>query len=191
MKKLSVLIALALVLTIGGAYATWTYATGSVQPLDKEFGISMGAKVENDSTAYGTYAVTSTPNFIVEPKDGTYNPQLIVNGASPALVITFTPDQNAPDTIKSSATPTKITISSTIGQYDGKDVITVKTAEVQLVWVKTGDTFTATIDAATFLTYLTLNETFSLDTPLKYTNYSNVLTAGKINVNVAAGNVAP
>ncbi len=185
MKKLSVLIALALVLTIGGAYATWTYATGTIaNATGSVSGIQMTAKVEGG--AMGSLVITSTPQYQVDPIAGTYNPKLIVKDGSPDFVISFTPDDEASNDIKAGI-PVTITLSASgFGAFDEQTVLTVNTASISVAadeWEGTG-TLTYTITAANFANYLTLAEV-NIDTPNKYDTYNTAISAGTINIVVS------
>lgn len=200
MKKLSVLIALALVLTIGGAYATWTYLTGEMVAVDEEMAVAMGG-LEELNTPYGTYKIDSIPTYIVEPKSATNRVTTLQEtkndegeSTSPDLVITFTPATNAEDTVKNNAIPTVLTIEiddeNPFGTYnDGtsdRTIIAINTASVELNWEKGDDgVFTATITSETFMTYLNLTE-ITLGTVEAYEAYAAALASGKIILTVDA-----
>ena len=96
MKKLSTLIALALIVTIGGVYAAWSYAQGTTASSEITREINM-AQVNTDSNK-GTISVT--PNnfaFLVDDIDAVdYVAALTATGE---LAITFTPATGADATL--------------------------------------------------------------------------------------------
>ena len=94
MKKLSLLIALCMLISIGGVYATWVYSEKSdVADITGAKAITMTEATF--SGTYGTYAVdTSKLTMQVDPKEGTTHvTSLVITGD---LVITFKPNTYAP-----------------------------------------------------------------------------------------------
>lgn len=190
MKKLSVLIALALCLTITGAYAAWSYSMGHITTDPANVTISMDGI--DTSKAMGTIEVVSTPSYVVKPNGNTYNPTLAVADGSDAFVITFKPDEKALADIKAYGPTTQIQFTSTYGVFEEKQIITVKMATDTLDWGTPVDgVFTITISAADFLTkYISCDGTVSIDNPTEYDTYNGVLGAGTISV-VITTNVTP
>ncbi len=187
MKKLSVLIALALVLTIGGAYAAWSYSTGL--PTDKTATgtLTMGTKVEDNSTPYGTYAVSSVPTITVEPASTTdYTTTL--DPSEEVFTVTFTPDADAPDTVKANALATQVVVTVTAaGSYNSNPMIAAATDNrIDLTWSENDDgSFTATVTAAQIANCLDLTENV-LPNPEAYNAYNTALAAVKITLTVTA-----
>ena len=191
MKKLSVLIALALVLTIGGAYATWSFAGGAIQDASTSSTISM--EEIGDAGAIGVYTFNNTLEFKVD-SDGSLNTKLVASGN---LKITFTPAASAPDSYKNGATPSTLTISvaGIENKYldnvllsevtaDGKNVMTIS-SEGEYNWVKEGDVFSVTIPAADIAAALNLTS-INLPNINAYNAYEAVLGNYTINFNVSA-----
>ena len=179
MKKLSVLIALALCLTITGAYATWTYANGAATGTSTTLSIGMGTLVQDGDTAIGSFAITSAPTLTVEPKEDKvdYTTTLVVSGD---LVITFTPSAIAEADIKTNGTPVDVTITVTgNGEYNEK--ILLKTTANNEFEGLSGLTITITeaeIKNALNLTGITLNS------PAAHGDYAAVLNGYKVVVTV-------
>ena len=98
MKKLSLLIALCMLLTIGGVYATWTY-TQNTDVADEAVNMNINLTDVAYSGSYGTYKVdTSSLKLAIEPKaDTTHTTALYIEGN---IVVTFTPNSVAPVEIK-------------------------------------------------------------------------------------------
>ena len=98
MKKLGLLIAMILCVTIGGVYASWTY-TQSTDVADETVNMAMNLTDVKYSGSYGTYTVdASKVSMTIDPKPGTQHiTALTITGD---LVITFTPNSVAPNEIK-------------------------------------------------------------------------------------------
>lgn len=91
MKKLSILIALCLLVTVGGVYATWSYATGTVASAETTPTISLSGL--GTATDKGTIAVTlDGASIVIDQADAAYNPKLVTAGSVKA---TFTPAAGA------------------------------------------------------------------------------------------------
>lgn len=184
MKKLSLLIALCMLLTIGGVYAQWTYTNTSVDNATQNLTAALGDKVIEGK--YGTYAINTTGvTMSIDPKSGTtHNTALTITGN---IVITFTPGQYAPEDVKDNAVSSKYAFSLASGasKYDNQNIFTLNTEDHTISWTKNSDgNFTYTIDAATLATYITLTE-FTLDTTAKYDAYSSALATNIITITVS------
>lgn len=170
MKKLKFLILFALILVVGGVYATWTYAAGTVDPTEDGINVELGEKVE--LTKKGTLAVTSnTLKVSIEPKDGTttYEAQAIVSGE---LTVAFTPSADNVD----KNIVFQFALVDNTGEWakqgeTATDVFTVDTDAHQL----NGGAAAAqvTITAADLAGLITA--TFSLPTAEHYTSFQNYI----------------
>lgn len=187
MKKLSILIALVLCVTIGGVYATWVYSQSD------DVADITGAKAVTMTEAtftgtYGTYHVnTDDLSMVVDPKEGTtHTTALKITGN---LVISFTPNTYAPEEVKTGGVPSTFafSLSNSNWKYDGTDIMTVDTTKYDITWTPDGEGgFTYVISAAELANYIHLTE-FTLDTKVDYDNYDAVLTNGQIVVSVSDG----
>ena len=93
MKKLSLLIAMILCVTIGGVYATWTY-TQNTDVADEAVNVNMNLTDVAYSGSYGTYKVDTTGlSLTIDPKTGTTHTTALY--ATGSIVITFTPNSVA------------------------------------------------------------------------------------------------
>ncbi|MBR1983352.1 MAG: hypothetical protein IKA12_01545 [Clostridia bacterium] len=112
MKKLSMLIAMILCVTIGGVYATWTYAGNDVTDKEYEKVIALSGVATSDPS--GAYEITSNISGIVldQKATGDYTAVLSFgsnNSEAPFLTVTFTPSETlASDEIKANGLPTEI-----------------------------------------------------------------------------------
>ena len=188
MKKLSLLIALCMLLTIGGVYATWTY-TQNTDVADEAVNMTLNLTDVAYSGSYGTYKVDTTGlTLSIDPKAGTTHiTALYVTGN---IIITFTPNSVAPSEIKENGVPTTyaFTLANPNWQYNGQDIVTINhTEKHDIDWQDNGDgTFSYTISAADFMNHISLTE-FELDTKVKYDEYNAVLGTGSIVITVSDG----
>ena len=187
MKKLSILIALVLCVTIGGVYATWVYSqSDDVADITGAKAITMTEATFTGT--YGTYHVDTTGlTMQVDPKEGTtHTTALKISGN---LVISFTPNTYAPVEVKQDgvASTFAFSLSNADWKYEGANIITVDTDRHNITWTPAGDgTFTYTISAADLANYIRLTE-FTLDTKAEYDAYDAVLTNGQIVVSISDG----
>ena len=187
MKKLSILIALILCVTIGGVYATWVYSqSDDVADITGAKAITMTAATFTGT--YGTYHVdTSNLSMVVDPKEGTaHTTALKITGD---LVIGFTPNTYAPETVKAQGVPSTFafSLSNNNWKYNNTNIITVDVNKHDIVWTSDGNgAFTYTISAANLASYIKLTE-FTLDTKTDYDAYDAVLTNGQIIVSISDG----
>ena len=199
MKKLSILIALMLCITIGGVYATWTY-TQTTDVADESVGTAMNLTSVVYAGSYGTYKIDrSTLALTIDPKSGTtHTTSLQVAGE---IVVTFTPATHAPVEIKESGVPTEYSFSLSNdawtfddGHGDGSKAIVAlnpgHNGTHDVVWTPVGDgTFTFTLNAAEISNHLILTE-FVLDTKTLYDEYNTALSKGQIVFGVTDGSTA-
>ena len=96
MKKITAIIMSALILTIGGVYATWTYAQGSVAQSNEYIkGQIKMAEVVTDNAA-GTISIDlSQVSVIIDDEGDDHIADLKVSGT---VRITFTPNKGSSDT---------------------------------------------------------------------------------------------
>lgn len=109
MKKLSLVIAMAVILTIGGVFATWSYSAGDIGDDSVTIG-QLGITSTPGVTEMGTIEITSTGDgystiVLNVANDGSHNTILTTdagnaNKSTGKLKVTFTADKLAPDAIK-------------------------------------------------------------------------------------------
>ena len=190
MKKLSLLIALCMLISIGGVYATWTYLD-KTDVADETVNMAMNLTSVAYSSSYGTYTVdASAVKLTIDPKTGTtHTTALTIEGF---IKITFKPNQYAPESIKNSAVPSTFKFGLTNSEWKFKDqnILTLVHSEAeQITWTKEGDVFTFTLSAADMAEHLRLTE-ITLDTKAEYDAYSVVLGQGQISITVSDGKTA-
>ena len=209
MKKLSVLIALLLCVTISGVYAAWSYAgTNDIADASAEAKVTI-TNVEL-SGANGSYKITSNLVLTVDQANDDHEAELVFgsnNSEAIYLKLTFTPADNAPQDIKANAVPTEIYYGVTTpmqykmdadGNYsaDGTatDIFTFSNPSDSVLnntitWTKETDgTFSYTMDEAALKAAISLSRTFVLDTKAEHTAFGDAL-AGNIIVRATDGTV--
>ncbi len=184
MKKLSILIALLLCVTIGGVYATWSYAlTDDIADAFAEAKVTIADAEFVGSN--GTYKIESNLALTVDQANDAHEAELVfsANDSQPIhLTVTFTPATNAPQKVKEEAVPSELYFGTTTtmqykmdaeGNYDengtAKDIFVLKDTsdgdlDVNVTWTKQADgTFTYTLDEAALKEQIKLSQTFKLD----------------------------
>lgn len=208
MKKLSLLVALALLITVGGVYATWSYAgTNDIADAYAEMTVTIADTVLTG--ANGTYAVTSNLVLTVDQVTEDHEAGLVFasnNGAPIVLTVTFTPAENAPQNIKNAGVPSWLYFGTTntmqykmdpAGNYSAEGTLTdifeftnssINRKEIE--WIPGGGVFTYTMDEAALRAQINLNETFVLDTKTEHDQFGAALS-GNIVAHVTDGNTTP
>lgn len=90
MKKIGIIVALALIVTIAGTYATWNYTTGATGVASQDLtGISIAITDKEIQTADGgTITVTKSDDLKIEvDDDGSHNAKLVFTGS---ITVTYT-----------------------------------------------------------------------------------------------------
>jgi hypothetical protein len=187
MKKFGLLILLALMISIGGVYATWVYSqSDDVADITNARAITM-----TEATFEGNYGTFSTDasalSLKVDPKEGTtHTTSLKIEGY---IVIKFTPATHAPEDVKKYgvATTYQFNVSNPNWKYSGQYIISVDSSVKNVTWTLQADgTLTYTVTAEELASILTLTE-FTLDTKVDYDAYDAVLTNGQITLTISDG----
>ena len=172
MKKLSLLVALALIVTIGGVYAAWNYAQGATASVEITREINM-AQVNTDSNK-GSIAATPTDVAFLVDNGGDYHTVLTGSGK---FDITFTPSVGADSTTATSGIKMIATItirSTTNAKYEGTTPLTVNEGQNVIDLTPSGASKTATLTVAQILTAIELCDVV-LDTKAENDAFHNVL----------------
>ena len=208
MKKLTVLLALMLVVTIGGVYATWSYAgTNDIADSYAEATVTITDAVLTG--ANGTYAIESNLVLSIDQKNDNHETELIyssTDGQPIYLKVTFTPAANAPQEIKNDAVPSELYFGTTTtmtysidadGDYDANGTATEifkfknksdGNFSKNFDWTpESNGTFTYTLDEAALKEQIQLSQTFVLDTKAEHDKFREVLN-GNIIARVTDGN---
>ncbi len=161
MKKLTALIAMAVMLIVGGVYATWSYA-GADNTASLEYDKAVYLAGTSQSGNVGTYAVTHNVSDIkVDQKDVATNdytavivPTLSDATGKPSFVLTFTPVAGAGDLVKANGVKSYVYFGMTPApQYDidgddvEEDVFKFKYNQTNYFTIYTADTEDSVINA--------------------------------------------
>lgn len=168
MKKLSLLVALALLITVSGVYAVWTYGGGTMNGVNTELSHGMATATTDANAGHMEITNNSVMITIDQKASNDYTAVLHLQGS---ITVTFTPHAGASDTIKAQALPAEAVLSTTgVAEYMGTKIYKVDSTAIPLVWgEKKGDgTFDAVITADQIDSHLDLNANFVLDTHAEY-----------------------
>ena len=121
MKKIGTFIALATLVTIGGVYASWTYASSgklsSTFYLDGSNNVGITDKVGADK---GTLAIDRESfSIVIDDTNNDHNADFSVNGY---LTITYTPSIAVTDDEKKNGLDLVFTLQSSIAKYEGVSI---------------------------------------------------------------------
>ena len=126
MKKLSLLIALCILLTVGGVYATWIYSGNQIDAQTTPFISKMGG-LDHEGNS-GSYTFTNnTLEFSVEPN--TQEDKITtIQWNDGSITLVFTPKGDINDAMLTKALTATITVelaSDTAGEYNSTAIYTV------------------------------------------------------------------
>ncbi|MBE6609162.1 MAG: hypothetical protein E7634_00660 [Ruminococcaceae bacterium] len=196
MRKLSILVALILCVTIGGVYATWSYPGADVADGHHEVVVELEQATLGGSS--GSYAIESNLRIGIDQTGvGDYSAKLLFQSANsddPYIKLTFTPSDLAPDDVKANGLDSEFyLVTTTDMQYNGDDIFTFSnpsdgTFTKNVTWTKEGNSFTCTYNLADIEEMITLSKDFVLDTKAKYDEFSAAL-AGNIKLCLTDGTV--
>ena len=197
MKKLTLLIALIVAVTIGGVYATWTYTgTSDIVDVDKEVVINMEAATLSGTP--GEYTVSTNITAFDITQAGTAGAEFHLatlrvltdsQNTAPKITITFTPSTGADATMKTKGVETQFYFTTSAPMtYDSDNIFTFGATAAtphkiltvgstatghDLVWVPDDvdnpTKFTCEISGeAAILEHIKLTKDFILDTKAKH-----------------------
>lgn len=187
MKRLSILILAAMLLTVSGVYATWNYAQGNTEYVTSYQLPTMTDKVVG--TAKGTISVNKeNMKIYIDDANNDHVAEAVFEGE---LVVTFTPAKGADTAVFENGIPLQYSLTTTPDwTYEGIQIFTVTNADpVEITMTKnTADdgsvTFVGTIDASAIQSRVALGENISLPTAEDYEAFKTILNRGNICVKV-------
>ena len=196
MKKLSLLLVLAMILTVSGVYAVWTF-TQSTDIMDINTTSVINMTNATSIGTYGTYEFDNQLSMTIDPKENTtHTTALYVTGT---LTIKFTPNAYAPTEIRDNGVNSYFShdLTNADWKYNGTDIMDIENevhtiapanSSAELKWTKQSDgSFTITFSAEDIAEHITLAE-IVLDTKAKYDAYDAVLGQGQIRFHISDGN---
>ena len=96
MKKLSLLMALLMFITVGGVYATWSYSIGGLTERHHYIGKIQMTDAISDGAKGAITVDYSTLSITIDDSDDDHRPELVITGA---IVITYAPATDNPEPI--------------------------------------------------------------------------------------------
>ena len=192
MRKLSLIIALCICLTVSSVYAVWTYTKDNdVADLNPSKAVNLTEAVFDGN--YGEYSTNFTSlNILVDQKAP--GEHIAVITFSDDIVITYKPGVNAPGDYKENGIPTKFNffVTNDNWKYGTQNIFNVDTTQHDIDWVESTDDegntiFTFTIEKDDIINYISLGAEFELDTIEKYREFETELAKGQIGINVTDG----
>lgn len=169
MKKLSILVALILCVTIGGVYAAWSFTSSTMTSVDRTLSHGLTAAVTDGDVGKFQIVQNSIDIAIDQTATANYTAKLVITGT---VTVAFTPNDGAPEDVVKNAIPSHATIytkNADTNKYDGAEIYVANTTTIPLTWTKGDDNkFIATIDADDIASMLSLGKAFVLDTHAKY-----------------------
>ena len=191
MKKFSILIALCILLTVGGVYATWIYSGNQIDAQTEPFVSKMGG-IDHEGNS-GSYSFTENSlDFAVEPDSQDTKITTIVWGTG-SMTLVFTPKGDIADDMLTKALNATITVelaSSTAGTYNGITVYTITSdfaielTEADWTSHNSGEYYTYTITSAEVEDAISIGA-FHLPTQDEYEEFKAIIQNVKFRVKVA------
>ena len=190
--KLALLAFLSTVITVGGVYATWTFAEGGVANATTTVNVAMTGV--NATTEKGTLSVTvmHTGGYTlsIDDSNNDHLPEIKEEGT---VIVTFTPSAVAPEDVKQNGITVEYTVTPSLSdwKYEGVDIFEGFGVAHELVTTadncaKQADgSFVWTLDADDI--HIALTEEMAgtlIDTKAKYDALNEILALGHFVITV-------
>lgn len=174
MKKLSLIVAMAVVLTIGGVFATWTYADDDIAA--KTYTKQIGMEDATSGSASAVITEVTNDLTLTVNNAGEFVPVLNVSGSIVAKLVI---DPTAPDDITDGVQLQWELIENT----DPGNLFTVTSGTTTLGDI--GNNETVTITAEMIKNKITLDVTDKLDTSAKHGVFKGKLDQVSLTVKIS------
>ena len=169
MKKISVLMALILCVTIGSVYAAWSYTGTTVSSVDRTISHGMTTATTDGDVGIMPIVDNNVDVAVDQTAVGNYLAKLVITGS---VTVKFTPNPGAPENVINNAIDAEANVyiqNAAANMYNGAEIYVATDNVVELVWEKQTDgTFLATVTGDQIDTLLDLGADFILDTHAKY-----------------------
>ena len=182
MKRLAAIMAGALLTTVGGVYAQFTYAQGNVEQAE----ISMQKNLATAATNTEKGTINVTGDFLVSIDD-TDNDLITETTISGDLTISFTPAQGADAEVRDNGIPLKMTIViDGTNEYDNKALFALKTAYTEGGVLLNGGNRVKDAVSVNLTDYIKWNDDeFTLSTLAEYNAFKEAFENTTITVTVS------
>ena len=175
MKKLTLLLALIVCVTVGSVYAAWIYTGSTVSTADRTLSHGMATATTDGDIGILKVVHNDIDVKIDQTAVGDYRANLVITGS---IQVSFTPNDGAPADAVNNAVPAQIALyvkNADANLYEGSPIYVISTPSVDLTWEKQTDgTFLATVDAATIDSMLDLGAEFVLETHAKWQTFHDL-----------------
>lgn len=171
----------ALLTTVGGVYAQFTYAQGDVEQAE----ISMQKNLATAATNTEKGTINVAGDFLVSIDD-TNNDLMTETTISGNLTISFTPAQGADADVRDNGIPLKMTI--VIGgtnEYDNKALFALKTAYTESGVLLNGGNKVKDEITVNLSNYISWKQEFTLSTMAEYEAFQTAFEGTTITVTVS------
>ena len=204
MKKLSLLMALAMLITVGGVYATWTYHEGVITQRPY-MDISLSMAPVTSQNAKGTLDVnTNTLTITIDDKGG-YLPQMLIGGY---VEVIFIPNSGVSNEVQNGDLNLEFRLYATrAGQeinveqdvlYNGVNVfttyqqtpVTINTTNREQRDVNGVNAWVYKIEASEIARYMQINEEIHLPTYTEFDLYRTAVISGQ-SYTIEIGEIQP
>lgn len=207
-KTLSLLLVLAMCLTVGGVYAAWTYA-GSDDIVDGYKEITIEIEDVIAEGAHGTYKIETNLSFKIDQNTDAHDAMLVSYPAEGAyLKVTFTPNAIASDDIKANGVATELYFTTTtpmqvpvVGNHyepsapEGSEMVDIFAFtnpsdgefNANIEWTRQDDgSFVYILEGEEATNWISLTRAFVLDTKTDHDAFRDALN-GNIVIKVTDG----
>ncbi|MBR2029400.1 MAG: hypothetical protein IJ999_00665 [Clostridia bacterium] len=128
MKKLSLIMAMVLIATIGGVYATWNYSETVVSGVNVTTAVTLTA--DGTSGSKGTVAIDVINAKVMLEDDGHHTAVLQLSDGAKAIPVQFSPKADASNDVQTNGIILQCTITENFGNYTSADLTTCDNVDV-------------------------------------------------------------
>ena len=211
MKKLSLVVALMLAITIGGVYATWNYAGGGLSGTAENHFLDRVTMITDPNTEISKGALTvdvSNLKITIDDPDTDENANTAVLSITGYIEIVFKPTiSGMSEIVEQKGIPLTYKLGYNGLVYGSDPIFNVDGSTQSLaegvgenyesgLWVKTGTgtenlSFTRRIQATELSGLITLSDNFYLKSIEEYSNFRDALHNGSLYINFSEGAYTP
>lgn len=186
MKKLSAIIAMATIMTVGGVYATFNYARGDVDSVSDTLSPSIDGVVLESKKGkieiISDFAVIIDDLGVINNTTRSYVTGMKTTGT---FKVKFTPEVGADADVRDNGIKLKMKLSFTGNQYDSKAIFVTTGLDSDSSVVLNGDNKIKTEYEVDLTNYLDANHDITLATYDEYQAYVTELNKTKITIAIS------
>lgn len=183
LKSFNLILLLALLVTIGGVYASWSYSQGESSSAEVQKKVEMGTVVVSSPKGTIDVPVASEQLTFTIENDGSYNTKLVITGS---MVITFTPADTADKDVQNNGIVFQIKVVENFGSYNEIDIFTTHEAHALNVGNPAKE---FTLTAEMLASHISMTS-FNLPTKADFDNFNAALVGKQFTI-IISEYVAP